>query len=266
MTIEEQEREVIRYREKLLECGKLFSFENPDNLSSDEILAVVDRVFNEINKIDMSCGFPYHDTGIRLPKSISKDRQEELFIDFIDWYQVIETPSGQVYQYVLKHYPRNKFPRILCVGDGEKCHLGRKLAMQGYDVVSVDPLADKKFSGRINNGVQKSETNQGKFHVIKGTFHKTSEDMINWANVIVGAKVPLCAEELIGLKKPAVFNISANANIYNMRFKGKKIEDSKDLSREIKKCEGVTVEKIQNGYKKEGSELYICDPRLRSDR
>lgn len=71
--------------------------------------------------------------------------------------------------------------------------------------------------------------------------------MIDWANLIVGGKVPQIAEELVGLHKPALFSISANAEIYKMRFKGTFIKSSDQLSREIAKCPGVIVRTAGNG-------------------
>lgn len=88
--------------------------------------------------------------------------------------------------------------------------------------------------------------------------------MIEWANVIVGSKVPLCAEALIAQKKPAVFNISNNVEIYNMRFKGRQIHSSEELVESIKKYPGVRIEK---GKGDEPAELlFVCNEREREER
>lgn len=219
----------MEYRDNLIKYGKQVSIENSDNLTQEEIKALQERIFKELNQIDMSLGYPCHEIGITVPAGISKEEQKILFLDFIDWYQVIPTPSGQIYKYVTQEYPIDRYPKVLCIDDGEKCHLGRKLAMKGYNVVSVDPVAEKKFSG-------KQATQGGKFHVVKGEFYRSSEDMIDWANLIVGSKIPQCAEELVESGKSAVFNINSNAEIYNMRFKGNLIQSSKQLASEIAKC------------------------------
>ena len=243
----------MEYRNNLIMYGKKVILENPDNLTKEEIKALEERIFKELNKIDMSLGYPYHDVGMTVPAGISKEQQEILFIDFIDWYQVIPTPSGQIYKYVIQNYSLDRYSKVLCVGDGEKCHLGRKLAMKGYSVVSVDPVAAKNFSGKLGDEGRK-------LHVVKGEFYRNSTDMIDWANLIVGSKIPQCAEELIVSGKSAVFNISNNAEIYNMRFKGNLIQSSKQLIGEIDKCEGVSLKKIKDILGEE-SILFVCEER-----
>lgn len=250
------ERIAIKYRNNLALYGKQMAFDNPDRLPKDKLVAVTERIFSEINKIDMAMGYEYHETGVRLPATVSIEEQNELFVDFIDWYQVIETPSAQVLDYVLQNYPVQKYPRILCVGDGQHSHLGRKLAMNGYTAVSVDPVARKEFSSRNvigNNG------RVGKFKAIQAGFYKDSEDMINWANVIVGAKVPICAEDLVQLNKPTVFNISGNPEMYNMSFNGISIKSEEQLRKEISKCKGVEVHERRMNDKP--SFLFVRDER-----
>lgn len=248
-------KEAMNIREKLLEHGRYLAIDNPDRLSLLECSALSIKILKIIDEIDMSMGFEHHDVG-EYPLGISQDRIDELFIDFEDWYEIVKTPSKSIYDYVLKNFPKNKFQKILCVGDGECSHLGRKLAMKGYNVVSVDPCAKKEFSMKKRNG-------SGSLHVVKGSFFKTSTDMIDWADAIVGAKVPLCAEELIGLKKPTVFNISGNAEIYNMKFKGKPIKSSEELTREISKCTGVSVKKQYDEILGKEDIIFVCDPRER---
>lgn len=233
----------MQYRNNLIQSGQRVATENPDRLTKDEMEALLEKIFAQINKIDMSMGYEYHDVGLRLPPAITKERQEELFLEFIDWYQVVDTPSEAVRKYVTRNYSSQKYPQILCIGDGENCHLGRKLAMQGYRVVSVDPLAKKEFSMR-------KSSKGGSLHVVQGEFNEKSEDMIRWAHAIVGSKVPLCAESLVSQKKPAIFSISNNVEIYNMRFKGKTIHSSKELSDAIRKCKGVETEIVKGIYQK----------------
>lgn len=113
----------------------------------------------------MSLGYPHHDTGVRRPASVDEFREKEIFIDFLDWYNVVSTPSNILLKYVQKNYPKNKYPRVLCVGDGEHCHLGRKLAHLGYAVVVVDPVSKKEFT------IPKQE-NGGMLRVVQGEFLK----------------------------------------------------------------------------------------------
>ena len=262
MEIEQQIEMAKRYRANLLEYGKRVSVENPDKLNNDEMTALLEKIFSELNRLDMSFGYLYHDTGIRGPKSITKDRQEELFGEFVDWYQVIDTPSSLVYRYVVGNYNPQKYPRILCVGDGENCHLGRKLAMAGYNVVSVDPLAKKQFATNRSNDSNKTK---GSLRIVTAKFLENSEDMVNWANVIVGSKVPLCAEALVGQNKPAIFNISGNVEIYNMKFKGKTISSSEQLMEEIRKCPGVKMKKWKSDTLGICNILFVCNERQRAE-
>lgn len=258
-------QELVKYREKLIQYGKVVAEENPDHLEADELQALIYRIFDELNKIDMGLGYPYHDVGMKIPDTVTPERTEELFIGFIDWYNIIKTPTSRIYNYVVENYSLERYPKILCVGDGENSHLGRKLAMKGYNVVSVDPEASKVFSGRVKNGVQKSAGTYGKFHVVKGGFYNNSEDMIDWANLVVGSKVPQCAEDLVSIGKPAVFNISTNAEIYNMRFKGVPITSSKTLVQELSKCSGVSVKRDRNEILNDDDLIFVCNGRERVD-
>lgn len=253
MDISQTFAQIRDYRNKLLTCGKNVIFENPDKLTEQEMVALEERIFREINEIDMSLGYEYHDTGMKIPAGISKEQQHELYMEFIDWYQVVPTPSGKIFDYVVQNFSTDSYPRIICVGDGKNCHLGRKLAMKGYNVVSVDPEAKRKrYSGELGNS-------GGRLHIVKGKFFKESSDMIDWADLIVGSKVPECAEELIGLSKPSIFNISNNAEIYKMRFKGTSIKSSAELTREIAKCKGVSVKTIKDHLGE--SNIFVCEGR-----
>ena len=60
---------VMKFRTKLIEYGKRVSIENPDRLNDDELQALTVRIFDILNKLDMSLGYDNHDTGIRMPKS-----------------------------------------------------------------------------------------------------------------------------------------------------------------------------------------------------
>ncbi len=149
-------------RSNLIKYGKRVSIENPDKLSIAELQALLVKIFDELNKIDMAYGFEYHDIKIRRPSKISPQEQDYLFSEFLDWYNVT-TLGDIVYKYVLEKYPVSKYPRILCVGDGENCHLGRKLAAQGYQVCSVDPVANKKaFQGKIPRADGRKDLKQGR--------------------------------------------------------------------------------------------------------
>lgn len=162
---------IMKYRAKLIEYGKKVVFENPDRLNSDEVQALTAKIFEHLNELDMSLGYDNYDTGIRKPKNIDKDRQEELFISFIDWYGIIPEGTTLINNYVQKNYPQTQYKKVICVGDGEWCHLGRKLANKGYDVVVVDPVSKKKFE-------RASHDEYGSLYVVNGKFFDTSEDMI----------------------------------------------------------------------------------------
>lgn len=231
--------DVIKYRIRLLEYGKRYTMENPDNLNKDELLAVTAQLFYQVNQIDMSFGHPYYETGIKIPASISKPEQDMLFADMLDWFQIVRTPGQAVLNYFTNKYPVKDFKRVLCVGDGRKCHLGRKLAMKGYNVVSVDPEAQTMFSWSKN--INKAG---GNFLAVKASFYSNSEDMIRWADAIVGSKIPPIVQELVNIEKPVVFTISANPEIYKMRFNGVLITSEKQFEEQIKKCKGVKATQI----------------------
>lgn len=253
MGIFEELQEIVRFRTEVIEKGREVLYTNPDRLSDDEFQALIYTIFEKINELDMSSGCEYHDTGVRCPKGISKARCEQLFVDFLDWYRIIETPSNIVYDEVTKNFPASKYKRILCVGDGMCSHLGRKLAEAGYEVVSVDPDARKEFSGKAKNG-------KGKLHVTKAQFFRNSEDMQDWADLICGSKITEFVEEVVGAKKPAVFTISDNAEIYQMRFKGRPIYSSSDLDEELRKIKGVTARKIEDEFEDDRISIYVYTP------
>lgn len=249
---------VLEYRNKLITYGKLVSYENPDNLAPEELQALVSMIFEELKQLDSALHHAPYDHGIKTPETVGKLRQHELYMDFLDWYQVISTPSNVILEYVKKQFPQSKFPKVLCVGDGEHCHLGRKLALAGYDVIVVDPVSKKEFSSTRNGCI-------GMVNVINSEFNSSSKGMTDWADVVVGAKVPQCAESLIKIDKPTVFNISTNAQVHNMSFEGKKITSSKQLEKEIEKYSRVKkVKHVDNfGF---SSYLYTCDGRELEER
>ena len=250
--------EVFKYRTGLIENGKKVTIENPDNLSIDELQALTAKIFEELDKLDMSMGYPHHDTGVRRPASIYDLREQEIWIDFLDWYNVVPTQSNIILGYVRKNYPKSKYPKVLCIGDGEHCHLGRKLAALGYTVVVVDTVSKKEFT------IPKQE-NGGMLRVVQGEFHETSEDMMDWANLIVGAKVPQCAEILTKTKKPTIFNISGNAEIYHMRFNGKEIHSSEELEKEIEKLKNVKKIMHTDSFGRKNY-IYVCNEREYEER
>ena len=248
--------EVVKYREGLINYGREVVFTNPDRLSDKELQALVYTIFERINELDMACGLPYHNTGMPMPNSVSKDRANELFVDFLDWYEIIQTPANKVYSEVVKNFPVSKYKRVLCVGDGMCSHLGRKLAEAGYEVVSVDPYARKEFSGKAKNG-------NGKLYVTQASFFRTSGDMQDWADLIVGSKITEFVEEIANSKKPAVFTISDNAEIYHMRYNGKPIRKSKDLENELEKVKGITVKNIRDELSDDITKVYCYEPKER---
>lgn len=247
---------VIKYRAKLIEYGRRVAAENPDRLSSDELTALASKILEAINELDMSIGFENHDS-VKKPVSVTNIRREELFINFIDWYDIIPTGTTLINSYVQNKYPQSKYKRVICVGDGEFCHLGRKLASKGYDVVVVDPVSKKEFAMPSNG-------KHGKLHIVNGQFFRTSRSMIEWADIVVGAKVPLCAEDLTKLDKPTVFTISNNPEIYKMRYNGVLITSDKQLRNEIEKSPKVKRVNFED-YFGQRTSIYVCDGRDKED-
>ena len=161
-----------------------------------------------------------------------------LNLDFVDWCELVKTFNVYMRDFILREYPLSDgYKKVLCVGDGEKCHLGRKLAMQGYRVVSVDPMAQKNFS--CSNIRAVNNNGKGSIFVVKRPFTEDSIDMINWADIIVGSKVPMLAETLLKMPKPVIFNVSANSEIHNISFGGKKVESGENLQQWISNSKGV---------------------------
>lgn len=234
----------LKFRNALIENGKRVCVENPDNLDKDQLMALAAKISQEINDLNRMLSLEpmeniqssqtVSEEEIESPKTVSKEEQKELYLNFLEWYDIVKTPTNHLYEYVLKNYPVSKFRKILCVGDGENCYLGRKLAMKGYEVISIDPVAKKEFAG-----VGMSEDGKGALAVVKDKFFKTSKGLINWADAIVGAKVPLCVPDLVSLPKPTAFSISANPEIYRMTFKGVSITCAEQYREMIKRCPGI---------------------------
>ncbi len=258
-------QELVKYREKLIQYGKIVAEENPEHLKVDELKALIYRIFEELNKINVGLGYLYSDISLEIPDTVTREKVEELFINFIDLYNIICTPTNRIYNYIVENYSPERYPKILCVRDGKNTHLGRKLEMKGYNVVTVDSESSEIFSGRVKNGISKSVGVSGKFDIVKGQSYNSSEDMIDWANLVVGSKVSQCAEDLISIGKPAVFNINSNAEFYNVQFKGVPITSSKALVREISRCSGVSIKKDRNDVLNDGDLIFVCDGRERED-
>lgn len=156
-------------------------------------------------------------------------------MDFLDWYDIVPGLGKAVYDHVLENYPKDKYKNILCVGDGVKSHLGRKLAMEGYNVISVDPEADTALPPD-----EETLKSGGMFIASKDFFTHNSHQAIDWANLIVGSKIPTIVEEIIQVySKPAVFTISGNPEMYHMTFKGIPIKSANQFKNLIKKSKGI---------------------------
>lgn len=255
---------MTKIREGLMQNGKRVGYENPDRLSEPELRALTDRIFIKLNELNGFLGYQTGNMGNMGTYGVRPDRIDELWVDFMDWYEIAPTSSVILLDYIKRNYPVEKFRNILCVGDGKCSHVGRKLAALGYNAVSVDPLARREFA------IKKQSNKPGRLHVVQGQFLRTSTNMIEWADLIVGAKVPQCAEELIGLKKETVFNISDNAEIHNISFRGVPITSSQVLVDEIRKCPGVITKRC-NKYQgltetDPGILLFISKECEREDR
>ncbi len=246
---------IMKLRRRLIENQKRLHLENPDNLNEEGLQAIDAKISELLNGIDMSIGYGYHDNRITKPVTMSKEMQTFLFGEFLDWYEIIPSYANLVYHYVINNYPSEQYKKIICVGDGENCHLGRKLADKGYKVVVVDSVSEKGYSFSENE-------KGGSLHVVQGEFFDTSTDMIDWADIVVGAKVPQCAEDLTKLNKPTVFTISNNPEIYDMRFAGKPILSAEQLTRELEKTPGLKRKKYVDYLEHEIS-IFVCDGKER---
>ena len=236
-------REMLwKIREGLLQYGKIVGFENPDNLPLNELTALSIKILKEVEKIDRKFGYPPHHIDTPdIAKTVSSSRLEELYVDFLDWYDIVPGLGKAVYYHVLENYPKDKYKNILCVGDGVKSHLGRKLAMEGYNVISVDPEADTTLP--LDEETLKSG---GMFIAAKDYFSHNSHKAIEWADLIVGSKIPTVAEEILKVEsKPAVFTISKNPEMYHMTFNGIPIKSAKQLTNLIIQSKGVTTEEYR---------------------
>lgn len=261
MEFKDELKMTLEFRKQLIEKGKQANFENPDKLDRNQLIALTEKLFSVINEIDIALGYPARPIGVTRPRSVSKKEQLELFHNFLDWYEIVPTHNQYIYQYVIKHYPISKYPQILCVGDGENCYLGRKLAMKGYKVISIDPLARREFS---EQGM--SEDGEGMLCVVKDKFSLSSKGLIDWANLVVGAKVPECVPDLVNLPKPTAFSISANPEIYNMSFKEIRITSAQQFKSLIERCSGIRVftpEPAFDGHEMHSCEIFIHDGRQR---
>ena len=230
-------REMLwKIREGLLQYGKIVGFENPDNLPLNELTALSIKILKEVEKIDRKFGYPPHHIDTPdIAKTVSSSRLEELYVDFLDWYDIVPGLGKAVYDHVLENYPKDKYKNILCVGDGMKSHLGRKLAMNGYNVISVDPEADTALPPD-----EETLKSGGMFIASKDFFTHNSHQAIDWANLIVGSKIPTIVEEIIQVySKPAVFTISGNPEMYHMTFKGIPIKSANQFKNLIKKSKGI---------------------------
>ena len=233
----ENAREMLwKIREGLLKYGKIVGFENPDNLPLNELTALSIKILKEVENIDRKFGYPPHHIDTPpIARTVGSSRLEELYVDFLDWYDIVPSLGKSVYDHVLENYPKEKYNNILCVGDGIKSHLGRKLAMRGYSVISVDPEADTSLPP--DEEILKSG---GMFLVSKDFFTHNSHQAIDWADLIVGSKIPTIVEEILQVdSKPAVFTISGNPQMYHMTFKGIPIKSANQFKKLIKQSKGV---------------------------
>ena len=230
---------VLDLRNKLVKYGRIFSETNPDNLPLDELAAVTTKILRKIDEIDRKFGYPAHLIPTPpIAENVTSSRTNELYVGFLDWYDIIPGPGKAVYDHILKKYPKEKYQKILCVGDGIKSHLGRKLAMQGYNVVSWDPVADTNLP--LDEEIIKAG---GDFVAKDWFFSSKSYQTIDWADLIVGSKIPNVAEEILSVgSKPAVFTISGKPEKYNMTFKGIPIKSEKQFAKLIKQSKGVKAQ------------------------
>ena len=227
-----------KIRDGLFKYGKIIADENPDNLPLNELVALTIKILKEIDNIDVVFGYPPHPIDTPdIAKTVDDSRLEELYADFLDWYEIMPSLSTAIIDHVLENYPREKYNNILCVGDGIKSHLGRKLAMKGYSVISIDPEADTTLPPD-----EETLKAGGRFIASKDFFTHNSHQAINWANLIVGCKVPTIAEEILKVGSiPAVFTISGNPEMYHMTFKGIPIKSEKQFAKLISQSKGVKV-------------------------
>ena len=183
---------------------------NPDYLTAEELNSFSSKIFEVIMALNRG-------------KRLDDFKSDELLNNFFDWNEIRDTPSNRVLKVVLEKYPLEKYKNILCVGDGEKCHLGRKLAKHGYNVFIMDPIA------KVPDGER--------YRVFSGFegYYTYNHPFNNEADLIVGAKVPQIAEHIIRSGKKSIFTLSANPEIHQFNFAGIFIESMEQLESLIKK-------------------------------
>ena len=237
-------------------------------MDAEQLVALTVKIFDELNDINEKLGLEKYDIGMTRPESIGIQEQKQLFLEFVDWYNALPMSSEEIYKYVMKNYPISKYPKILCIGDGAKCHLGRKLAAQGYQVCSVDTKAEKKnFQGWIPRADGREDLNEGKLHIIKREFSKEKNHMIAWTNLIVGNKVPMYVEDLISIEKPSVFTIGTNIESHNIIFKEIPIHSTEQFKKEILNCSNVMAKTINQTFLGDGvNTIFIHDKKVREEK
>ena len=72
--------------------------------------------------------------------------------------------------------------------------------------------------------------------------------MLNEADLVVGAKVPMLAPDLIKLPVPTVFNISANPEIHGTCFNGIKITSYEQLKNLIMRSPGIRAIQVNHRH------------------
>lgn len=182
---------------------------------------------------------------------------------FVDWYEFGTTYNNKLRDTVCKYYPVETYKKILCVGDGKKCHLARKLAMEGYKVVCVDPNSDKEFTCYEVKG---KDNKIGSLYVTNASFFGESEDMKDWADVIVGSKIPMMVQDILESGKPSVFTVSSNAQIHKIRFNGILINSGAQLQKLIETSYKVQTIPINEEIDDDGYKhiIYISDSRIKA--
>ena len=223
-----------------------YQTKNPDKLSSKELellmLSLVYTLGETLGKsqIERIIG---QEEATRLREEYSslspQDRlhAEILESDFVDYYQIFPTPSQAVYEKVIKYFPREQFKRVLCVGDGRRCHLGRKLASDGYEVVCMDPLSSRVVGESFDHN------NGGKLKIVSDYFNSRCQ-LLPYVDVVVGSKIPDIAADVVNSGKPYVFTTSLNPGV-NSRIviHGVTVTSYQQMDALLRGAPGIRVEK-----------------------